>query len=196
MGMQVSSSQLQQGNTRSNWMYGIVSAVTGLFFLLLYAGGTGQFLGQTLISWQTDDVVDGIKSNGSLIGKPDYTAWATRDDAGFFVNMPNAMTLVVEYVVLVGLVLLVAEGVKRRSFALSFSPPLVALVVTTVVSAGITPFDNYVPIVAGVLMLAAVAAAIYRNRDTDVLTIPRRTHGVPESEDVTETTVHGRDPRL
>ncbi len=196
MGTQVSSSQVQQDNTRSNWLYGIVSTVTGFLFLLLYSSGTGQYLNQTLISWQTNDVVDGIKSNGSLIGKPDYMAWATRDDAGFFSNMPNTMTLVVEYLVLAGLVLLVAEGIKRRSFALSFIPPLVALVVTTVVSAGITPFDNYVPIVAGMLMLVTTVAAVWRNRDTDVLTIPRRQRGVPESEDVAEMTVSGRDPLL
>jgi hypothetical protein len=188
MGMLVSSTQ---DNIRNNWMYAVVSATTGLLFLLLYAGGTGEFLGTTLISWETKDVVDGIQSNGSLFGDPSYAAWATRDNAGFFVHMPNAMTIAVAYLILAGLVFVVTQGIQQRSFAMSFTPAITALVVTTIISTSIELFDVYVPFVSGGLALIALIASIYRNRQHNVLAAPRIPDAIPTVESET-TTDRGR----
>jgi hypothetical protein len=170
-----------------NWIYITICAASALLFLLLYSSGMAEFMNTTLVSFQTDQVVDGIKSSGTTLGEPSYTAWALRDNAGFFVNLPLVAQFVLTYLVMALLALAVLDGISRRSFALSFTPVFVAFVVTLFIQTDFIPFDRLIAIVTGALMGIAVLDALRRNFNFAA---------VRRSNAVIETPIRERDPLL
>lgn len=114
-----------------------VTCVLLVFVGLLLLSGTMGFVNNASYGQISQSLADqiGVTSSGSLIGSPINDAWAVKPDAGFFAYLPSSMLIALAWIMIVGLLGLVALGVKERSLAMTISPGIAYIVATTMIGA-------------------------------------------------------------
>ena len=140
-----------------------VTCVLLVFVGLLLLSGTMGFVNNASYGQISQSLADqiGVTSSGSLIGSPINDAWAVKPDAGFFAYLPSSMLIALAWIMIVGLLGLVALGVKERSLAMTISPGIAYIVATTMIGATYFRVNQVVTLMTGVGLLALTANKHY-----------------------------------